>query len=282
MIFVFFHPMGIVCFNHRMIYFRVYVSLRFNMKYNISHIAKKFNTFCRDMSPQSCEYCYSFEIVEHSEGATCSSCCRVQTIPHFTAFDEGSGDKLEPDKFKNLSEIGVLLNRYLISEEVAISSKTLFYQLRKCNVNLAATTLLVFTLHQAMIKHIGSCFSIRQLSSLLAVVTSPNILIKHYAKLWEKFPEYLKFSPFHPKYYIPLHMLLSHAKTRKWIFITAYKLYKKSGYILELPTCVFVVIKKKAIADLDEELLQFICNFPRKKHISHGETLYMNTKCHHN
>ena len=224
------------------------------------------------MSFESCEYCCSSELVKHSEGSTCRSCCRQQSIPLYITSEEVSWEKMKEDKFENLSELGVLSDRYLISEEVAASSQILFQQLRKCNVNLTTATLLVFVIHQSMIKHVGACYSISQLSSLLAVGISPNILMKHYVKLWEKFPKLLKFSPFHPKQYIPLHMLFACSKIRKEIFITAYKLEKRSGYILQLATCVFVVIKNRAAIDVDEELLDFICDFPKKKHVTYGET----------
>ena len=140
-------------------------------------------------------------------------------------------------------------------------------------MNLTTASLLVFVIHQSMIKHVGACYSISQLSSLLAVGISPNILIKHYVKLWEKLPNLFKFSPFHPKQYIPLHMLFTCSRIRKGIFITAYKLQRKSGYILQLATCVFVVIKNRTVIDVDEEVLDFICDFPKKKHVTYGETL---------
>ena len=231
------------------------------------------NAFSRVMAFASCEYCCSSELVNHSEGSTCRSCCRQQSIPLYISSEEGSWEKIRQDKFENLSELGVLRDRYLISEEVAVSSQILFQQLRKCNVNLTTASLLVFVIHQSMIKHVGACYSISQLSSLLAVGISPNILIKHYVKLWEKLPNLFKFSPFHPKQYIPLHMLFTCSRIRKGIFITAYKLQRKSGYILQLATCVFVVIKNRTVIDVDEEVLDFICDFPKKKHVTYGETL---------
>ena len=189
---------------------------------------------------------------------------------------EVSWEMIKQDKFENLSELEALSDRHLISEEVATSSQILFQQLRKCNVNLTTATLLVFVIHQSMIKHIGACFSMSQLSSLLAVNISPNILMKHYVKLWEKLPKLVKFSPYHPNQYIPLHMLFSCSKIRKEIFFTSHRLQKKSGYILQLTTCVFVVIKNKGVIDVDEQLLDFICDFPQKKHVSYGVTLHMN------
>ena len=68
-------------------------------------------------------------------------------------------------------------------------------------------------------------------------------------------------------------MLFACSKIRKEIFITAYKLEKRSGYILQLATCVFVVIKNRAGINVDEELMDFICDFPRKKQVAYGVTL---------
>ena len=228
------------------------------------------------MSFDSCEYCCSSEIESHSEGYTCRTCSRLQSIPLYMTPREVSWEMIKQDKFENLSELEALSDRHLISEEVATSSQILFQQLRKCNVNLTTATLLVFVIHQSMIKHIGACFSMSQLSSLLAVNISPNILMKHYVKLWEKLPKLVKFSPYHPNQYIPLHMLFSCSKIRKEIFFTSHRLQKKSGYILQLTTCVFVVIKNKGVIDVDEQLLDFICDFPQKKHVSYGVTLHMN------
>ena len=242
----------------------------------MTHIIHYSNDFSRVMSFESCEYCCSSEIVFHSEGYTCRTCSRLQSTPLYITSREVSWERIKQDKFENLSELVALTDRYLISEEVATSSQILLQQLRKCNVNHTTAALLVFVIHQSMIKHIGACFSISQLSSLLAVSISPNILMKHYVKLWGKLPKLVKFSPHHPNQYIPLHMLFSCSKIRKGIFITSHRLQKKSGYILQLTTCVFVVIKNKSVLDVDEELLDFICDFPQKKHVSYGETLYVN------
>ena len=71
------------------------------------------------MTFPNCEYCCSSELVNHSEGSTCRSCCRVQSIPLYITAGEDSCDKIKQDKFENLSELGALTDRYLISEEVA-------------------------------------------------------------------------------------------------------------------------------------------------------------------
>ena len=72
---------------------------------------------------------------------------------------EVSWEMKKQEKFDNLSELEALSDRYLISEEVAVSSQILFQQLRKCNVNLTTASLLVFVIHQSMIEHVGACYS---------------------------------------------------------------------------------------------------------------------------
>ena len=165
--------------------------------------------------------------------------------------------------------------RYLISEEVAAASRKLFQKLRKLNINFASSTLLVFVIHQTMSKYLKASYSMKQLSSLLGVSISSHILASQYARLGEKFPKLFKISPYQPTQYIPLHMVFSSPKIRKAIFRSAYNLQKKSGYILQLPTCVFIVIKDRADLDIDYQLLDFICDFPQKRQICYGQSLYV-------
>ena len=225
------------------------------------------------MSAQICDYCLSAEIVNHSEGATCRSCCRLQNVPLYLpsqVFDE------EPARGEsyNLPELEALVDRHLISREIADSSRKLLQKLRRLNINFATSTLLIFVIHQSMVEHIGATFSMIQLSSLTIPDISQNILIKRYAKLWQKFPKLFRYSPYFPKQYIPLHILLPCCKTRKKVFRKALSLQKKSGYIIQLGPCVLVAIKNMLNICVDGELLDFVCNFPHHKHISHIQTLW--------
>ena len=225
------------------------------------------------MQIERCEYCHATDIVFHSEGSTCRKCCRLQPIPFYQAAREEICKLAKAEKYDKLTELDTLVGRNLISQEVAFASQELFQNIRRLNINFTASTLLVFVIHQSMVKYLGASYSMRQLSSLLAVGISPHTLTSQYARLWLKFPKLFKFSPFYPIHYIPLHMLFSSPKIRKVIFIRAHKLQKKSGYIIQLATCVFVVIQNRADLDFDCELLNFVCDFPEKKHICYAQSL---------
>ena len=225
------------------------------------------------MATPRCDYCLSDDIVNHSEGSTCRSCCRLQTIPLYLP-PRGFGGEAACGENENLSELQALEDRHLISKEIADSSQKLLQKLRRLNINFATSTLLIFVIHQSMAEHIGATFSMTQLSSLMISDLSQNVLIKRYAKLWQKFPELFSYSPYFPKQYIPLHILLPCPKTRKVVFRKALKLQRKSGYIIQLGVCVYVTIKNMLNICLDEELLDFVCNFPHHKHISHIQTFW--------
>ena len=228
--------------------------------------------FSRAMSLQRCDYCLSAEIVNHSEGATCRSCCRLQNVPLYLP-SQGCDEKIDNGGNHNLPELEVLVDRHLITREIADSSQKLLHKLRRLNINFATSTLLILVIHQSMAEHIGATFSMMQLSSLTIPDVSQNILIKRYAKLWQKFPKLFKYSPYFPKQYIPLHLLLACCKTRKKVFRKAQALQAKSGYIIQLGTCVLVTIRNIKNICVDGELLDFVCNFPHHKHISYIQSL---------
>lgn len=229
--------------------------------------------FSRDMSVQRCDYCLSAKIVSHSEGATCRNCCRLQNVPRYLP-SQDVGEEPAREGNCDLPELEALVDRHLISIEIAVSSQKLLQKLRRLNINFATSTLLIFVIHQSMIEHIGAAFSMMQLSSLTIPDVSQNILIKRYAKLWQKFPKLFRHSPYFPKQYIPLHILLPCCKTRKKVFRKAVVLQAKSGHIIQLGTCVFVTVKNMLNICIDGELLDFVCNFPHHKHISHIKTLW--------
>ena len=227
------------------------------------------------MASERCEYCLSDFIVNHSEGSSCASCCRVQSIPSYLS-PGGLMEELVSLGMETLPELQALEDRHLITKEIALSSHKLFQKFRKLKINFATSSLLIFVIHQSMAKHLGATYTILQLSSLLAPDISANDLMKRYTKLWQKFPKLLTFSPHFPRQYIPLHILISCPKTRRAIFRKSISLQIKSGYIIQLSTCVYVAIKNMLKICLDQELLVFICNFPHWKHISHIQTFWQN------
>ena len=220
---------------------------------------------------ERCQYCLSPDIVLHSEGMSCTSCSRLQASPVFlpakVCEEEDVGAGLTP-----LSELQALEDRHLINSETANTSLKLYHELRKLNINFATSTLLVIVIQQSMARHIGAPYSIQQLSSLLDPQLSPNLLMRRHIKLWQNFPKLITFSPYFPTQYVPLHILLKCPKTRRDIFRKSLLLQKKSGFVVDLATCVYVVVKNMKTVCVSEEDLSFVCNFPHINHISHVQT----------
>ena len=213
-------------------------------------------------------------MVDHSEGSTCRKCCRLQPIPYYQAASGEISNQSNPYIcWRMMPELEGMVTRHLISLEVANTSKLLFQEMRKANINFPTSTLLIFVIHQAMTEHLGVSYSISQLSSLLDVHFPPHSLLSQYARLCEKFPKVFKIHPFSLTEYIPLQMLFSNPSFRKEIFSNACKLQRESGFIIRLATCVFVLIQNKVGLNLDSELVDFVCNFPKRKHICHAQAL---------
>ena len=213
---------------------------------------------------ENCTYCSGFNVIHHSEGVTCSDCCRLQPLPLYLGSETGCWEGRDLQLSEKYPELRNLVDRHLINEEVGRESRIMVDHLRKHNVNLSSVMLMVIAIHQAMIKVHKACFSICQLSSLLVANNHPNTIIKQYVRLTQKFPKTFLFSPFHPNQYIPLNILINCEKILKSIFNDAHNLQKKSGYLLQLSVCVFVVVKASPNSNLlDLELLEFICDFPK-------------------
>lgn len=217
---------------------------------------------------ERCQYCLSPDIVLHSEGTSCTSCSRLQSSPTFLSSKVCGGEDIEVGLLP-LPELQALEDRHLINSEISKSSLKLYYELRKLNINFATSTLLVIVVQQSMARHVGAPFSIQQLSSLLDPQLSPNLLMKRHIKLWQNFPKLITFSPYFPTQYVPLHILLKCPKTRRDIFRKSLLLQKKSGFVVDLPTCVYVVVKNMETVCVSEQDLHFVCNFPHINHISH-------------
>ena len=149
------------------------------------------------MASEKCEYCHSAHVVSHSEGSTCTTCCRLQPTPLFLP-PRGFVVEDKDVEIEVLSELQALQDRHLINSEIVYSSQKLYQKLRKVNINFTTSTLLIIVIHQSMAEHIGAAFTITQLSSLLSPDISANILMKRYINLWQKFPKLFTFSPYFP------------------------------------------------------------------------------------
>ena len=102
-----------------------------------------YQLFCRVMNQhENCTYCSGFNLIHHSEGVTCSDCCRLQPLPLYLGSETGCWEGRDLQLSEKYPELRNLVDRHLINEEVGRESRIMVDHLRKHNVNLSSVMLL--------------------------------------------------------------------------------------------------------------------------------------------
>ena len=214
-----------------------------------------------------CQYCSSHNLVSHSEGETCLDCSRLQSsLP--SSSEEIRGWREEGEEASYLHELDYMEERSLLTPDVRRSSERLFRILRQRNINFDLYTLLAIVIHQAMANIVGAVYSNSQLRSVLDGKFSSDVsTFNKYVRLWEGHGDLILTPPFFCRPYIPLHLIIKRPDQRREIFRRAIQLHMYMKILVPLPTCVYFVLKSTSSSSFDDELLNFICNFPRKSHL---------------
>ena len=219
------------------------------------------------MLEPSCQYCSSQNLVSHSEGETCLDCSRLQSsLPSNSG--EIRGLREEGEEAIHLHELDYMEDRSLLTPDVRRYSERLFRILRQRNINFDLYTLLAIVIHQAMANILGAVYSNSQLRSLLDGKFSSDVsTFNRYVRLWEGHGDLILTPPFFCRPYIPLHLIIQRPDKRREIFRKGIQLHINMKFLVPLPTCVYFVLKSSSSSSFDDELVNFICNFPRKSHL---------------
>ena len=214
-----------------------------------------------------CQYCSSHNLVSHSEGETCLNCSRLQSsLPSNS--EEIRGWRDEDEQASCLHELDYMEDRSLLTPDVRRYSERLFRILRQRNINFDLYTLLAIVIHQAMANIVGAVYSNSQLRSVLDGNFSSDVsTFNRYIRLWQSHGDLIITPPFFCRPYVPLHLIIQRPDQRREIFRKAIQLHINMKFLVPLPTCVYFVLKNSLSSIFDDELVNFICNFPRKSHL---------------
>ena len=145
----------------------------------------------REKKTMSCEFqhCKGY-IVEHSEGATCLECNRVQSAimqePSFLPPAE------ETDDEGTIEEFVFLVDRHIISAECSNHAQRLFKKVREMKINYNHIDLVAIVVCQSVFDIYGSVISLPQLCALLQSNIGEKSFLRKFAFLSKRLPEYFK------------------------------------------------------------------------------------------
>ena len=146
----------------------------------------------KTLKTMSCQFqhCNGY-VVEHSEGATCLECNRVQSNimqePSFLPLAEETDDE-----GTLIEELVFLVDRHIISAECSNHAQRLFKKVREMKINYNHIDLIAIVVCQSVFDIYGSVISLPQLCALLQSNIGEKSFLRKFAFLSKRLPEYFK------------------------------------------------------------------------------------------
>lgn len=205
------------------------------------------------------EHCEGY-IIEHSEGATCDKCHRLQS------FSEGIIRKFDNSQFIcddiSCHELCYFVDSNIISNQCASHALSLFRSVRKMRINYIHHELVALVLSQAVFDTYQLVIFLTQICAILKIHIDENSFQKKYLYLVKRAPKLFAFPP-HNVPPLALSLLNLKPKTSQKIQFLTGQLLSNSGFTSSYRAALYCVLQNESNNGSDD-MLHYICGYPEK------------------